>query len=196
MCGVRAQCAATPRVAPHRPGPAPPHAAGMLISSGHSSTSVESALASLQLGAAEMRRWWRAGAGAACSGWNAGTRRLFCWKLSAASQPERSRGRRAEPGGRRPARQHRHRHHHAVSSPAPSLDTMSGLCSYYYTDHIKQYLLCGCLGSEAVSLIDNREDSSLDLSLEKFLKFVVSLMPAQSLQTQTQLILNYLSTLK
>ena len=73
MLYVRARGAATPRVAPHRPGPAPPHAAGMLISSGHSSTSVESAIASLQLGAAEMRRWWRAGAGPGLLGlerWN------------------------------------------------------------------------------------------------------------------------------
>ena len=73
MLYVRARGAATPRVAPHRPGPAPPHAAGMLISSGHSSTSVESAIASLQLGAAEMRRWWRAGAGAALPPARAGT---------------------------------------------------------------------------------------------------------------------------
>ena len=146
-----------------------------------------------------MRRWWRAGAGAACSGWNAGTRRLFWWKLSAASQPELWRGRRAEPGRRRPARQHRHRHHQPPH--APSLDTIAGSCSYNYTDPHQTVFGVWVPRLEDTASIDNRdrEASSLDWSLEKFLKFVVSSvshpLAALSLQTQT-LHFKYLDTLQ
>ena len=112
MLYVRARGAATPRVAPHRPGPASTTArswdADLQRTQLHYSIVSYSIPPTLGSRDEEMRR---AGAGAACSGWNAGTRRLFWWKLSAASQPELWRGRRAEPGRRRPARQHRHRHH-------------------------------------------------------------------------------------
>ena len=143
MLYVRARGAATPRVAPHRPGPAPPHAAGMLISSGHSSTSVESAIASLQLGAAEMRRWWRAGAGPGLLGlerWNKTTILLETVRSFTAREKPRQESR----AGREAASQAAPPPPPpAVSSPAPSLDTMSGLCSYYCTDPHQIVFGCG-----------------------------------------------------
>ena len=143
MLYVRARCAATPRVAPHRPGPAPPHAAGMLICSGHSSTSAESAIASLQLGAAEMRRWWRAGAGPGLLGlerWNKTTILLETVRSFTAREKPRQESR----AGREAASQAAPPPPPpAVSSPAPSLDTMSGLCSYYYTDPHQIVFGCG-----------------------------------------------------
>ena len=84
---------------------------------------------------------------------------------------------------------------------APSLDTIAGSCSYNYTDPHQTVFVVLVPRLEDTASIDNRdrEASSLDWSLEKFLKFVVSSvsypLAALSLQTQT-LNLKYLDTLQ
>ena len=106
---------------------------------------------------------------------------------------EQSRAGGGQPGSTATATTSRHN--------APSLGTVAGSCSYNYTDPHQTVFGVWVPRLEDTASIDNRdrEASSLDWSLEKFLKFVVSSvshpLAALSLQTQT-LHFKYLDTLQ